>query len=105
MMSDPPRAKPVGPVAGATSRPKRSRAELVRLVLAALLGGLTVAFALLNLAKVEVDWIFGTWQTPLIVVIVLSLIVGALLGFTLAHRRYVGQGKKRARHSGGARDR
>jgi uncharacterized integral membrane protein len=58
----------------------------MRLVLAGLLGGLAVAFALLNTGHVEVDWILGSWSTPLIVVIIVSLLVGALLGFTLAKR-------------------
>jgi uncharacterized integral membrane protein len=64
----------------------RSRREQVRLVVAGLLGGLAVAFALLNTGHVEVDWILGSWSTPLIVVIIVSLLVGALLGFTLAKR-------------------
>ena len=78
-----------GPAAPSASRPKaggRSRSEQLRLVLAGLLGGLAVAFALLNTDHVEVDWILGSWSTPLIVVIVVSLLVGALLGFTLAKR-------------------
>ncbi len=58
----------------------------MRLILAAVLGGLIVAFALLNLNRVEVDWILGTWSTPLIVVILVSLFVGLVLGFTLARR-------------------
>ena len=65
----------------------RSRSEQVRLVVAGVLGGLAVAFALLNTGHVEVDWILGSWSTPLIVVIVVSLLVGVLLGFTLAKRR------------------
>jgi uncharacterized integral membrane protein len=64
----------------------RSRGEQIRLGLAAVLGGLTVAFALLNLNDVEVNWILGTFSTPLIVVILASLLVGALLGFVLASR-------------------
>ncbi len=59
---------------------RRTRAERLRLALAALLGGLVVAFALLNTAEVEVDWIFGTFNTPLIVVIIVSLLAGVLLG-------------------------
>jgi uncharacterized integral membrane protein len=64
----------------------RSRSEQLRLVLVGLLSGLAVAFALLNTGHVEVDWILGSWSTPLIVVIVVSLLVGALLGFTVAKR-------------------
>jgi uncharacterized integral membrane protein len=78
-----------GAAASSPPRPKgggRSRSEQLRLVLAGLLGGLAVAFALLNTGHVEVDWILGSWSTPLIVVIVVSLLVGALLGFILAKR-------------------
>jgi uncharacterized integral membrane protein len=66
---------------------KKSRGEQVRLGLAAVLGGLTVAFALLNLDRVEVDWILGTWNTPLILVIAVSLLVGAVLGLAIGRRR------------------
>jgi uncharacterized integral membrane protein len=71
---------------------RRSRGDQVRLALAAVLGGLTVAFALLNLEDVEVNWILSTFSTPLIVVILISLLVGALFGFALARRA----GPKRA---------
>jgi uncharacterized integral membrane protein len=73
----------------------RSRAEKVRLVAAGTLGGLTVAFALLNLNRVEVNWIFGTWETPLIVVIAISLLVGALFGYAAARRRFTRGGASR----------
>jgi uncharacterized integral membrane protein len=62
-------------------------------VVAGVFGGLAVAFALLNTGHVEVDWILGTWSTPLIVVILVTLLVGALLGFTLARR---GRGARQA---------
>ncbi len=35
-------------------------------------------FAVLNLNKVEVNWIFGKGHAPLIVVIVLSVLVGVV---------------------------
>ena len=54
-----------------------------RLIVAGIVGGLIVAFAFLNLESVEVNWILGKWQTPLIVVIVLTLTVGLLLGVFL----------------------
>ena len=34
------------------------------------------AFAALNLDEVEVNWILGTWETPLIIVIALSMLIG-----------------------------
>ncbi len=79
---------------------KRSRADQARLAVAAVLGGLTVAFALLNTADVEVDWIFGTFSTPLIVVIVVSLLVGALFGFAFGRRARTGQKAARRGSSG-----
>jgi uncharacterized integral membrane protein len=51
------------------------------------LGGVGVAFAVLNLDEVEVNWLLGTWQTPLIVVIALSMVIGAGLGYLAARRR------------------
>lgn len=86
------RSNPAGPSGSRVGG--RTRAEQARLVVAAALGGLTVAFALLNTGEVEVDWIFGTFNTPLIVVIVVSLLIGALFGFALGRR---GLGRKAAR--------
>jgi uncharacterized integral membrane protein len=59
------------------------RRQIAALSLAAL-GGV---FAIANLDEVEVNWILGTWSTPLIVVIALSMILGAALGFLVARRR------------------
>lgn len=43
-------------------------------------------FAVLNLDDVSVNWIVATWSTPLIVVIVVCLAIGAAIGWTVAHR-------------------
>jgi uncharacterized integral membrane protein len=51
------------------------------------LAGVGIAFAALNLDEVEVNWILGTWETPLIVVIALSMVVGAALGVLVSRRR------------------
>ena len=40
---------------------------------------LMTLFAVLNLKQVEVNWIFGKSSTPLIIVIVVSLLVGIVL--------------------------
>jgi uncharacterized integral membrane protein len=59
-----------------------------RLIAGAILGGLAVLFAVLNIDKVLVHWIIGTWYTPLIVVILLSLAIGWILGWlTMRHQR------------------
>ena len=56
---------------------------MAALVLAAL-GGV---FAAVNLDEVKVNWILGNWRTPLIVVIALSMVVGAALGYLVSRRR------------------
>ena len=55
---------------------RRERLRLLGAVVAALLG--TVG-AVVNLDQVEVNWLVGTWSTPLIVVIAVSAAFGALL--------------------------
>jgi len=64
-----------------------SRRERLRTWLAFGLGALTVLFAVVNLDEVEVSWIIGTWQTPLIVVIIVSVLLGAAVGWLLARRQ------------------
>jgi len=59
------------------------RRQVAVLVLAAL-GGV---FAVANLDEVKVNWILGTWRTPLIVVIALSMVVGGGLGYLVSRRR------------------
>ncbi len=59
------------------------RRQIAALVLAAL-GGV---FAVVNLDDVKVNWVLGNWRTPLIVVIALSMLVGAGLGFLVSRRR------------------
>jgi uncharacterized integral membrane protein len=63
------------------------RRQRARLVASVALAGLGVVFAVLNLDEVEVNWIVGTWDTPLIIVIAISVLVGAALGYVAARRR------------------
>jgi uncharacterized integral membrane protein len=58
---------------------KRSRREMARTVVFVVLAVLMTLFAVLNVKKVEVNWIFGKTSTPLIIVILVSLLVGILL--------------------------
>ena len=66
---------------------KRSRKESARLVAVATVSALVALFAVLNLDEVEVNWIIGTFDTPLIVVIAVSVLLGAALGYVAARRR------------------
>jgi uncharacterized integral membrane protein len=63
---------------------RRERARTIGLLV---LAGLAVLFAVLNFDEVEVNWLLGTWSTPLIVVIALSFLLGAGVGYLVAHRR------------------
>jgi lipopolysaccharide assembly protein A len=67
-------------------QPKRSRRERTRLVAIVLLAVVITLFAVLNFEDVKVDWIVGSGEVPLIIVIVISLLVGVLLTY-LAGRR------------------
>jgi uncharacterized integral membrane protein len=60
--------------------------ERRRQVAVVALAALGAVFAAVNLDEVDVNWVLGTWQTPLIIVIALSMVIGAGLG-TLASRR------------------
>ena len=59
------------------------RRQLAALVLA----GAGGAFAVANFDEVDVNWVLGTWSTPLIVVIALSMVIGAGLGYLVSRRR------------------
>ena len=58
-----------------------------RQVAVIVLAGVGGVFAALNLDEVDVNWILGTWSTPLIVVIALSMLIGAGLGILVSRRR------------------
>jgi uncharacterized integral membrane protein len=63
---------------------RRDRARTVALIL---LAGLGVLFAVLNFDEVQVNWVLGTWSTPLIIVIAISFLLGSGVGYLVAHRR------------------
>ena len=60
-----------------------------RQVAVLVLAGVGGVFAALNLDEVEVNWILGSWSTPLIVVIALSMLIGAALAWLVLRRRGV----------------
>jgi uncharacterized integral membrane protein len=78
----PPDERPVP--AGDRSPSRRQRA---RTVAALGLGALGVLFAVLNLDEVDVNWVLGTWSTPLILVIAISFLLGAGTGLLVGRRR------------------
>ena len=58
-----------------------------RQVAVLVLAGIGGAFAVANLDEVKVNWVIATSTTPLIVVIALSMVIGAGLGYLAARRR------------------
>jgi uncharacterized integral membrane protein len=77
---------PHEPADRSTRRPPPRRDQTRQLVAGAATA-LVVIFALVNLDKVKVDWIVTTGHTPLIVVIAISFVLGAVAGAVFWRRR------------------
>jgi uncharacterized integral membrane protein len=80
-MSDPTERTPAK-----RAEDKPDRAATTRMAAAAVLGGIAAVFAIINLDKVKVEWLVGSWQTPLILVILISMLLGAALDRLLVRR-------------------
>jgi uncharacterized integral membrane protein len=65
---------------------QRSSGEKLRLAGAGVAATLAVLFAVLNLDQVKVNWVLGSGETPLIVVIVVSFLLGVAVDRLLAYR-------------------
>jgi uncharacterized integral membrane protein len=76
-MSDPQTPPPPAKKQRTTLLRKENR----RLLVGVLLGAVVAVFAVLNRDDVEVNWIFGTAQTPMIIVIAVTFALGALTGW------------------------
>jgi uncharacterized integral membrane protein len=63
-----------------------SRRERARTIAIIALGGLAALFAVLNFDEVQVNWLLGTWSTPLIVVIAISFLLGAGVGLMVGRQ-------------------
>jgi uncharacterized integral membrane protein len=67
--------------------PPAPRRERARLVAGLILAGLGLAFALVNLRNVKVDWIVGNAHSPLILVIAVSVLIGVGIDRTSRARK------------------
>jgi uncharacterized integral membrane protein len=76
-------SSPHDPDGTATQRSSRERA---RLIAVAILVAIAAVFAIVNLDQVKVDLIFGSAKLPLIIVIVVCLLIGAVIGMILGRR-------------------
>lgn len=74
-----PSAQIPGPDAKPKHEQRRGTGERMRAVGPLLLAAIFIAFAVLNLNQVKVDWIVGSGHAPLIIVIVISVLVGIVL--------------------------
>jgi uncharacterized integral membrane protein len=84
------------PGADTEQRPTKDRAIASKTIAALAVALLLIAFGISNKGDVPVDWLVGTTQTPLIVVIAVSAGLGVLLGAFAGQRR----GKRRALKGG-----
>lgn len=80
---------------GSPQRPSRGNSEKTRTAVALVLGALLAVFAVLNTGRVDVNWILGTGQTPLIVVIAVNLALGFAAGYLLARRGARGRRRRK----------
>ena len=58
----------------------------LRLVLALVLVAAIVAFAADNRDNVRVGWVVGDGDAPLVVVLLITAVMGAIIGWLLVHR-------------------
>jgi uncharacterized integral membrane protein len=65
----------------APERRRVTRREQGRLVAALVVAVLVTLFCVLNTAEVKVNWIVTTTRTPLIVLIIVSLVIGTAFGW------------------------
>ena len=84
-MSDQERTPATTAATGTSARDK------ARLGLWGMLVVLVTVFAVLNTTSVEVNWIFGTFRTPLIVVILVCLAIGLVVGLVGGRRMASGR--------------
>jgi uncharacterized integral membrane protein len=61
-------------------RPPKQRDYLSKTIAAVAVAVLLIAFGLANRNDVPIDWLVTTTKTPLILVIVVSALLGAILG-------------------------
>jgi uncharacterized integral membrane protein len=67
---------------------KPDRGFEAKTIAALLIGVLLVAFAVANSQKVEVDFLVATADVPLVIVVVISVLLGAALGALTAYRSH-----------------
>ncbi|HUB36003.1 MAG TPA: lipopolysaccharide assembly protein LapA domain-containing protein [Solirubrobacteraceae bacterium] len=72
--------------ASGPQKPKRGTRETARMAGMVVLAVVITLFAVLNTESVQVNWILGSGEAPLIIVIVISVLVGVVLGYLASLR-------------------
>jgi uncharacterized integral membrane protein len=80
-------------------RPRPSRQNNTRLIVALVVTVLLVIFAIQNTREVRIDFLFFTWDSRMIYVIIVSAVAGAIAGALVQRAR------RRRRERGRGRDR
>jgi uncharacterized integral membrane protein len=68
-------------------QPQTSRRDRARTVATLVIGAVVAVFAVENLDRVDVNWVLGTWRTPLIIVIAVAWLLGVATGWLATRRR------------------
>jgi uncharacterized integral membrane protein len=68
------------------ARAPRTRRERARTAGIVVLAIVLVLFAVKNTSEIKVDWVVGSGKAPVIIVIVVSVLIGAILSY-FADRR------------------
>ena len=66
---------------------RQSKRRQIELGLGGAATAIAIVFGIVNAGDVTVDWIVTSSQTPLIIVIAVSFLLGAVAGVLLARRR------------------
>jgi uncharacterized integral membrane protein len=66
---------------------KIRRNQTVRVLIVLIIATVLTALAIDNLHEVSVDWVFGSSEAPLVVVIVIATVGGMIMGALLRKRR------------------
>ena len=66
---------------------KIRRNQTIRVLVVLIIATVLTALAVDNLHEVAVDWVFGSSEAPLVVVIVIATVGGMIIGALLRRRR------------------
>lgn len=66
---------------------KIRRNQTLRVLVVLIIASVLTALAVDNLHEVSIDWVFGSSEAPLVIVIVIAAVGGMIIGALLRRRR------------------